>query len=295
MCDTGPVRVAVVGHVEWVQFARVAQVPSPGEIVHAEDWWDEPAGGGAVAAVQLARLAGEADLFTAFGDDELGRRAREQLSAMGLRVHAVDRPEPQRRAFTFLDEEGERTITVLGRRLSPSEDDPLPWERLVGADAVYFTAGDPGALRAARRARVLTATPRAGEETLVEGGVGLDALIGSAEDPGERLAPDALDPPPRLVFSTSGSEGGSYTGADGAEGTWEAARPPGPVADVYGAGDAFAAGLTYALAEDRPVDEAIKLAARCGAACLSGRGPYEAQLRLDGADPPSGAGGEGRG
>ncbi|MDQ4071908.1 MAG: PfkB family carbohydrate kinase, partial [Actinomycetota bacterium] len=240
-------RVAVVGHVEWVQFARVAQVPSPGEIVHAEDWWDEPAGGGAVSAVQLARLAGEADLFTAFGDDDLGRRAREQLSAMGLRVHAVDRPEPQRRAFTFLDEGGERTITVLGRRLAPSEGDPLPWERLEGADAVYFTAGDPGALRAARRARVLTATPRAGEETLVEGGVGLDALIGSAEDPGERLAPDALDPPPRLVFSTSGSEGGSYTGADGTEGYWEAARPPAPVADVYGAGDAFAAGLTYAL------------------------------------------------
>ena len=286
-----PVRVAVVGHVEWVQFASVERVPSPGEIVHAEEWWDEPAGGGAVAAVWLARLAGEADLFTAFGDDEIGRRAREELSALGLRVHAVDRPEPQRRAFTFVDEEGERTITVLGRRLAPSEDDPLPWERLEGADAVYFTAGDAGALRAARRARVLTATPRAGEQTLVEGGVGLDALIGSAEDPGERLAPDALDPPPRLVVSTSGSDGGSYTGADGVEGSWEAARPPGPIADVYGAGDAFAAGLTYGLGEGRPIDAAIELAARCGAACLSGRGAYEAQLALGGGVEPAGGGG----
>jgi Sugar kinases, ribokinase family len=106
------VRVAVVGHVEWVQFASVERVPSPGEIVHAREWWEEPAGGGAVAAVQLARLAGEVDLFTAFGDDDLGRRAREQLSDLGVRVHAADRPEPQRRAFTFVDEEGERTITV---------------------------------------------------------------------------------------------------------------------------------------------------------------------------------------
>jgi hypothetical protein len=28
-------RVAVVGHVEWVQFARVERVPEPGEIVSA--------------------------------------------------------------------------------------------------------------------------------------------------------------------------------------------------------------------------------------------------------------------
>jgi ribokinase len=174
----GSVRVAVVGHVEWVQFARVERVPVPGTIVHAQEWWEEPAGGGAVAAVQLARLAGEADLFTAFGDDDLGHRAREELSRLGVRVHAVDRSEPQRRAFTFVDEEGERTITVLGRRLVAAGDDPLPWDRLKDADAVYFTGGDAGALRNARAARVLTATPRAGEQTLAEAGVGLDALIG---------------------------------------------------------------------------------------------------------------------
>src|SRR6185312_15695945 len=51
-------RVAVVGHVEWIEFARVERVPTPGEIVHASDAWQEPGGGGAVAAVQLARLAG---------------------------------------------------------------------------------------------------------------------------------------------------------------------------------------------------------------------------------------------
>ena len=35
-------------------------VPAPGEIVHVSDSWQEPGGGGAVAAGQLARLAGEA-------------------------------------------------------------------------------------------------------------------------------------------------------------------------------------------------------------------------------------------
>ena len=42
-------RVAVVGHVEWVEFARVEAVPKPGEIAHAFETWEEPAGGGAVA------------------------------------------------------------------------------------------------------------------------------------------------------------------------------------------------------------------------------------------------------
>ena len=31
-------RFAVVGHVEWVEFAKVERVPEPGEIVQASDW-----------------------------------------------------------------------------------------------------------------------------------------------------------------------------------------------------------------------------------------------------------------
>ncbi|MEA2389120.1 MAG: ribokinase, partial [Thermoleophilaceae bacterium] len=67
-------RTAVIGHVEWIEFASVARVPATGEIVAARRTWTEPAGGGAVAAVQLARLAGECTLYTALGDDEIGRR-----------------------------------------------------------------------------------------------------------------------------------------------------------------------------------------------------------------------------
>ncbi|MEA2411961.1 MAG: ribokinase, partial [Thermoleophilaceae bacterium] len=48
---------AVVGHVEWVECALVSRVPKAGEIAHARESFEIPAGGGAVAAVQLARLA----------------------------------------------------------------------------------------------------------------------------------------------------------------------------------------------------------------------------------------------
>ena len=271
-------RVAVVGHVEWVELAHVDHVPHPGEIVHASQTWEVPAGGGAGAAVQMGKLAGEACVFfTALGDDELGHRAENELRALGLRVEAAYRGEPQRRAFTFVDSAGERTITVIGDRLGPHGSDPLPWDELATCDCVYFTAGDVEALRAARAAHVVVATSRV-FPLLVEAHVELDAVVRSARDPGEPFVEGVLDPPPRLVVATEGNEGGTYEGREGRTGNWAAAPLPGPVVDTYGAGDCFAGGLTFALGAGLDIDRALALAARCGAACITGRGPYEAQL-----------------
>jgi ribokinase len=268
------VSVAVVGHVEWVEFVRVEHVPAPGEIVHAVETWEEPAGGGAVAAVQLAKLSGSCLFFTSLGDDELGRRSRAALEDLGVTVHAARARGPQRRALTHVDETGERTITVLGDKLLPSgEDGSLPWEELARCRAVYFVSGDVSALRAARRADVLVATSRE-LPTLRRGGVELDLLVGSGEDAGERFEPGELDPPPRIVVTTAGGLGGWIRPG----GPFRAAPLPGPVSDAYGCGDCFAAGLTFGLALGKPVDEAVALAARCGAAVLTGRGAYGRQL-----------------
>src|SRR2546423_15695375 len=54
-CETPRMKVVVVGHVEWVEFARVEHVPAAGEIVHASETWQEAAGGGPVTAGGLAR------------------------------------------------------------------------------------------------------------------------------------------------------------------------------------------------------------------------------------------------
>jgi ribokinase len=263
------VRLAVVGHVEWCEFVRVDRLPGSGDIAHATEWWEEPAGGGAVAAVQLARLGGEADFFTALGSDELGRRAREVLEGLGVTVHAAARDEPTRRAVVFVDDHGERTITVLGRKLVPRRRDRLPWERLGETDGVYFVSGDVEGLRAARRARVVVATPRE-MATLTKGSVELDALVGSGEDEGERFHAGDLDPPPRLVIATAGPLGGWAQPG----GPYRAVAPAEPFVDTYGAGDSFAAGLTFALAEGRESGEALAFAAACGAEALTRRGAH---------------------
>jgi len=272
-------RVAVVGHVEWIEFARVERVPRRGEIVHALESWELPGGGGAVAAVQISKLAGAATLFTALGDDDLGRRASRELEQLGPRLETVFRATPQRRAFTHIDSGGERTITVIGDRLGPKGEDPLAWELLDGADAVYFTAGDDLALRRARAARALIATARVLPQ-LARVGAALDALVASDKDEGERYAPGDIDPPPGLAVWTAGADGGRYLTADGRSGVFEAAPVPGPVVDSYGCGDSFAGGLAFGLGDGLDIDEALALAAHCGAACLTGRGPYEGQLVL---------------
>ena len=266
-------RTAVVGHVEWVEFARVKRMPLSGEIVQAAEVWSEPAGGGGVASVRLARLAGNCTLFTALGRDELGERAFAGLTSLGVHVDARRHEEPQRRGFTFVDAAGERTITIIGEKHVPRGADALPWEELSEADAVYFVSGDAAAARAARRARVLVATARV-LSVLAEAGVELDALVRSGRDSDERFAPGDLDPPPRLAVATAGADGGVWTTADGRSGTYDPQPIPGPLEDSYGAGDSFAAGLTYALGRADGVEDALAFAAGCASAALARRGAH---------------------
>jgi ribokinase len=274
-------RVAVVGHVEWVTFGLVDRVPRAGEIVNTSETWDEPAGGGAVAAVQLAKLAGACDLFTAVGDDEIGELSERGLTSLGLTVHAAIRDDKTRRAVALIDHGNERTIMTLGERLEPRGDDPLPWDRLDGVDLAYVTAGDPEAFAAARKARLLVVTSRA-LEPLAASGVSPDVLVGSARDQAEAFDPGAIASPTTLFVRTAGLAGGTWE-RDGESGRWKSPSltqddDPETPADAYGAGDSFAATLAYGLAAGFEIPAAIKLAARAGSACASGRGPYSTQL-----------------
>jgi ribokinase len=280
----GALKVAAVGHVEWVQFGRVRHVPRAGEVAHARDAFEEPAGGGAVAAAQLARLAGAALLITALGTDDIARRSLRRLHELGVRVRAAERGAPTRRATTLTDERGERTIVTFGERLQPhGADTQLPWNELARMDAVYFTAGDAQALRAARAARVLVASPRARDA--LGHGVRLDALILSDGDEIERRAVVGVEHEADAVLRTRGERGGTFQTRSGERGSWDAspaAESAGlqaaPDADSYGCGDSFAAGVAYGLASGMALREAISLGARCGAVCATGRGPYERQL-----------------
>lgn len=258
-------RCAVVGHVEWVEFAIVPHLPEPGEIVAASDTWSVTGGGGAVIARQVERLAGNCTFFTSLADDEIGRENERELRALGLDVRVQHPGEAEsRRAWTHVDGAGERTITVLGEKLRPRG--PLP---LGEFELVVFVAGDAEALRSARAARFVAATTRE-QPTLNEAGVSLDLLVGSLNDPAERYE-GGLDA--AVVALTDRGHGGTANGE-----RFSAAPLPGPIVDTYGAGDSFAGALAVALARGDELHDALALAARAGAAVITGRGPYSTQI-----------------
>jgi len=131
-------------------------------------------------------------------------------------------------------------------------------------DGVYVTAGDPGALRAARAAPVMTVTPRAGTPA---DGVTADATILSASDEHERRMAAPWEAQTRLLVATEGSHGGHWRGES--EGRWDGAPLPGEARDSYGCGDSFAAGFTFGLASGMAPAQAAEVGARCGAKMLT--------------------------
>jgi len=265
------VRVAVVGHVEWVEFLRVDQVPRAGGIVEGTTGVSAAAGGGAVAAVQLARMGAEVHFFTSLGDDELGHRAAADLRARGVSLHTEFEPTPQRRALTLIDAQRERTIILSGARHVGHGAAPLPWDLLASCASVYVTGGDPAALRAARTCPIVVSTARILQH-LVDAEITVDALVGSDDDPREVYTPGLLPREPALLVRTDGARGGRYM-FNGIEERY-AAVPTDVTGDTYGAGDTFAAALTFALGDNRSPADACAFAAARAAEVLAFFGPY---------------------
>ena len=267
--------LAVVGHIESVEFLAVDRWPQPGCISHAQQRLEEPAGAGAVIAVQLAKLLDRpVHFFTALGRDSVGEACVQRLQERGVEVHVAWRDGPTRRGISLVggvgDGSGDRAITVIGDRLTPVLSDPLPWDVLQQCDGAFITAADAALVQAARSVSVLAATPRVGLAVLESAGVQIDALIGSGLDPAELVAPGDLVPSPRVQISTEGAAGGLISTGD----RYSASALPGPFVETYGCGDSFAAGVFAGLAAQWPLKTAIQLGCQLGAACATRFGPY---------------------
>jgi ribokinase len=265
------VRIAVIGHVEWVQHARLHEPLQSGAIVQLYDTFEEPGGGGGVAARALPALGAEARFLTALGNDAAAEQSERTLRHDGCDVRVARRANPQNRVTTVADPSGERTILIHGTNDHPTLDDPLDWDDLAGFDGAFYSGNDPRTVVAARRARVLVVTARR-LASVMASGVQVDVLAGSARDAGERYDLADLPVRPRLCVWTEGADGGHYLADDGSEGRWEAVPPPGPVVDTYGAGDVFMAALTLELARGTQRDEALARAAQASATQLTRRG-----------------------
>ena len=270
-------RVAVVGHVEWIEFVRVPKLPAPGEIVEAPEHWEEVGGGGAVAAVQLAKLAGGCDFFTALADDPVGRRSHERLEALGVTVHAAWREGDQRRGFTHIDGDGRAD----DHRVRRADRAPRRRRAPVGAARPTPTASTSRAAtppRCAPRGAEGRWWPRRAAATRWwPPACGSTRWCAAPATPGEQLDPAAStrrptrSSPPRARRRAWERPRGARALGRGAAArarratpTVPATRSPPPSRSGSGTGAAL--------------QGALELAARAGAYKLAGRAPYDGQL-----------------
>jgi ribokinase len=272
-------RVAVIGHIELVTITRIGALPSAGDIAHLDAGVTIAGGGGGVAFGQLARSRAEAHFFTAVGNDDAAAEVLAQVHATGTQVHAAPRDEPHTRGLVLLTPDGQRTIFIVGEPLHPRRSDDLRWDLLASCDGVYFTGQDPDTIVAARSARVLVVTARR-REALVASGVRADVVVGSAHDAREAstladypVAPDAL-------VMTEHGRGGYIETKEGVT-RFAASAAPDPIVGTYGAGDTFAAALTWYLARGLATADACRKAAPHAAAVLADINPLRSQAILD--------------
>ena len=233
-----------------------------GEIVHAERVWEEPAGGGAVVARQLALLAGRCELFTALGDDALGRESATRLAELGIDVHVTvgrrdtARVDARRRGRRAHDHRARRQAAA-GRPASSRRLRPRLLRR----------RRPRGASLGARRALPRRHGARAADAE--DGDVELDLLVASANDPGERYDGSLRV---RHVAVTDGANGGTLDGEP------YAAAPTGADRRHVRRRRLVRRGARVRAGPRRRRAPRAELAARAGAAVIAGAGPYEAQL-----------------
>ncbi|MGK4585715.1 ribokinase [Kitasatospora sp. HPMI-4] len=286
-------RVLVVGSLNMDLTIRVPRLPAPGETVSGQDAVRGAGGKGANQAVAAARLGGLVRLVGLLGDDEFGARLRSGLHREGVDATAVGTLPGAATglALIVVQEDGENSIT-----LAPGANrhlDEAALIRLTGGDPARFTADSDilllqlevpvaTALAAARAARaagvrtVLNAAPMppfddrlrqliAYTDVLILNQSEATALLTAAglaaTGPWPRRAAALRGLGPDLVVVTLGADGAVAESADG-----PLSHPGFPVdaVDTVGAGDAFCAALTLALAAHTPPATALRRACAAG-------------------------------
>ena len=270
----GNLKFSVIGHIEWMNFIEVDQLPKAGLISHSKRHQEYPAGGGSVIAKRLQELSNiEVHFFTALGHDFYGKQCLNILENMGIKLHVAWRDKPTRKGFSIIDNEGERSITIMGDRLAPTYKDNLDWSILNDMDGIFITAADKEIFKQSRRAKILCTTPRAGLNIINESGIFLDGLIGSNLDPGEKYSLEELRLKPKFVIKTEGEKGGIIFPG----GRYNAFENIKNKVDSYGCGDSFAAGILYGLSSNWNIEESLNLAKIMGRNCSEHFGPYKVE------------------
>ena len=288
--------IVVLGSINMDLVGAVSRFPSPGETVLGGDFYTAPGGKGANQAVAAARMGASVRMIGRVGTDVFAPTLLDNLRANGVDVTGVtqDPDAPSGVAMVLLDASHENRIVVLSGANMRCDDTQVDAAALAlqGADALMLQCELPSAvsLEAARIAREMgirvvwdpapadafppeahklvdVLTPNQAEATALTGTDVTDAA--SAESAARAFVQRGV----RAVVVKLGEAGASYL-SDADSGY----IPPFEVdaLDTVAAGDAFGAAMTCALAEGKPLPDAVRYGAAAGALAATRPGAQEA-------------------
>jgi ribokinase len=268
--------VVVVGSVNVDLVVQVPKLPSPGETVIGGTFSISHGGKGANQAVAAARLGARTYMVGAVGTDSFAEQAREALVQEGVDISWLYTKEgPTGVAEIMVDKRGENLIAVASgaNALLTAQDVRAALDAVLCPGAAVLSnleIPDEAVMAAAEAARehgclfVLNPAPaRPLPKRMLELSDVLTPNEHEAYSLGLPSPEELLEAGVGAVVVTRGAEGADLLRRDRAPVHQRAFAVQ--VVDTTGAGDAFTGTLAWALAEGRPIEEALVLASAAGA------------------------------
>jgi ribokinase len=293
-------RVLVVGSANVDFTVALPRLPRPGETVTEGTLLVARGGKGANQAVAARRLGADVRLVGCVGADASGEQVRRALADEGIGVDALVATSTAATgtALIVVDAEGRNQIAVApgaNRALTVADVDgraaDFAWAEVLVCSLEVPLATVRRALEQARAHGVLTILnpapfPDAGVDFL-----GLADYVTPNEGEAARLTGRTLGDPDDAGVAAAAvrAAGAAYAVvtlgdrgalADGPEGSLHVPAFTVKVVDTTGAGDAFNGALAVALAERRPLADALRFASAAAALACTRRGAQPAMPPL---------------
>lgn len=288
-------KICVTGSLNIDLTVNVPRFHQPGETIFGSDFKTYTGGKGGNQAVAAAKLGADVTMVGCLGDDSSSEIYRKLLRSLNIR-DLVDRMPgiPSGTALIEVDNSGENRIIVISGangHVSPKQID-RNWESIVSCDIVLMQLEIPletviyaaEKLHAAGKTVILDPAPASQlpDELLSQidfitpNETELSILCGAKTETEAEIAAAArslLERGCRNVIAKMGARGAMLVNDSGS------VMIPGfriRAVDTTAAGDSFNAGFATALAEDKPIREAIRFANAAGALSTMASGAQSA-------------------